>query len=162
MERKLIWPDLENEFPDLIVSLGTTFNSAKLKTSESVSLPRRLGVISHGKSLYKIATNRIASDLDPEKAWQSYMSVLQPPPRHRVRYIRLNPNLTEDPPRLDDVECMHNIQEIVRESLKTEDKIEDVALHLVASSFYFEVSKPMEVAPDGTAQCKGLNIPQTR
>ena len=87
--------------------------------------------------------------------WHSYISVLQPPQNQRFRYVRLNPQLSDDPPRLDEIHRMGYIQEVAREILHSEDKIKKVAAHLIASTFYFELSNPMEVAPDGSAQCKG-------
>ena len=154
-ERKLIWPDLENDFPDLVVSVGTTYNSAARLSTEKVAVPR-LGVFSHGKALYKIAVDHIASTLDSEKAWHSYMNVLQPPSNHRSKYIRINPQLNEDPPRLDEVERMSYIQDMVREMLMSDDKIQKVALRLIASSFYFEKSQSSDVTSDGKVQIRGM------
>lgn len=154
-ERKLIWPDLENDFPDLVVSVGTTYNSATPLSTEKVAVPRH-GVFSHGKALYKIAVDHIASALDSEKAWHSYMNVLQPPSNYRSKYIRINPQLNEDPPRLDDVERMSYIQDMVREILISDDKIQKVALRLIASSFYFEKSQSADVISDGKIQIKGM------
>lgn len=154
-ERKLIWPDLKNEYPDLIVSIGTTYNSASRLSTEKAASPR-LGVLSHGKALYRIAVDHIASTLDSEKAWHSYMSVLQPPSNHSAKYIRLNPQLDEDPPRLDEVERMMYIQEVVREMSGSDNRIQKVALRLIASSFYFENSRSVELVPDGTVQIRGM------
>ena len=153
-ERKLIWPDLENEYPDLIVSLGTTYKSAAHLSPQNVALPR-LGIFSHGRVLYRIAVDHIASALDSEKAWHAYMNVLQPPSSHRAKFIRLNPQLSEDPPRLDEVESMSYIQEAVREKVSSDGRIQKVALRLIASSFYFEKSQSVERAPDGRVQIRG-------
>ena len=115
----------------------------------------RLGVFSHGRALYRIAMDHIASTLDSEKAWHSYMNVLQPPSNHRAKYIRLNPQLDEDPPRLDDVESMSYIQDVVREMPSLESRIQKVALRLIASSFYFEKTQSAELASDGSVQIRG-------
>lgn len=154
-ERKLIWPDLENEYPDLVVSVGTTYNSAARLSTEKAAMPR-LGVFAHGKALYRIAVDHIASALDSEKTWHSYINVLQPPSNHRAKYIRLNPQLNEDPPRLDDVENMSYIQDKTREMLSSDDRIQTVALRLIASSFYFEKSQSVELASDGSVQIRGV------
>ncbi len=159
-ERKLIWPELEDIYPDLIVSAGTTYNSAARLSAEKAASPR-LGVFSHGKALYRIAMDHIASALDSEKAWHSYMNVLQPPSNHRAKYIRLNPQLNEDPPRLDEVESMPYIQDVVREMSNSDNRIQKVALRLIASSFYFEKSQSVEVASNGTVQIKGLYCART-
>ncbi len=115
------------------------------------------GVLSHGKSLYGIAVNHIASSLDSEKTWHSYMSVIQPPTPDRARYVRINPQLSEDPPRLDEVGRLAYIQEKVRDMLLSENKIQRVALRLIASSFYFEKSNATELKEDGSVLCKGTH-----
>ena len=157
-ERKLIWPELENESPDIVVSVGTSYNPATRSSSESALSPRspRLGVFSHGKSLMKIAIDHIASSLDSEKAWRSYMDVLNPPPNQKARYIRINPQLNENPPGLDEVDRLPYIQEVVREMSSTNVSIQNVALRLIASSFYFEKSQPVELSSDGSIHVKGL------
>ena len=139
-----------------MVSVGTTYNSA-VRSSNNKMPSSGVGLLSHGKSLYKIAIDHIASTLDSEKTWHSYMSVLQPPSSHRLRYVRLNPQLSEDPPRLDEVGRMPYIQEKVREDLNSDNKIQRVALQLIASSFYFEMLHSAEVAQDRVVQCKGIN-----
>ena len=154
-ERKLIWSDLENEYPDIIVSVGTTYNSAARMSAEKAASPR-LGVLSHGKALYRMAVDHIASALDSEKAWHSYMNVLQPPSNHRAKYIRLNPQLHEDPPRLDEVERISYIQDVVRGMFSMDERIQKVALHLISSSFYFEKSQSIELASDGSVEIRGM------
>ena len=70
--------------------------------------------------------------------------------------MRLNPQLSEDPPRLDEVDRIHYIQEVARKQLISDHNIERVALQLIASSFYFEMSTSLDVSQDGTAHCKGM------
>lgn len=143
------------EYPDITVSVGTTYNSnAKASTPKAYSA--RSGLVSHGKSLYKIAIDHIASALDSEKTWLSYMNVLQPPSSHEMRYVRFNPPLDEDPPRLDKVEDMTYLQEIVRENLDSDVRIQRVALQLIASSFYFEKSTALLIEQDGSIKFKGM------
>ena len=135
--------------------MGTTYNSAAGRSTEKAALPR-LGVVSHGKTLYRIAMDHIASALDSEKAWYSYMNVLQPPSNHMAKYIRLNPQLHEDPPRLDEVERMSYIQDMVREMSIADNRISKVALRLISSSFYFEKSQSVELASDGSVEIRGM------
>lgn len=104
----------------------------------------------------KIAIDHIASSLDSEKAWRSYMEVLNPPPNQKARYIRINPQLNENPPGLDEVDRLPYIQEVVRGMSSTNVSIQDVALRLIASSFYFEKSQPVELSSDGSIHVKGL------
>lgn len=155
-ERKLIWPNMKDEYPDIVISVGTTLKLDARNLSQLPSTPR-LGVLSHGKSLYKMAVERIASSLDPEKTWDNYISVLQPPPIYRQRYVRLNPQLSEEPPRLDEVHRMIPLQKLVRERWRDDQKIRQVAVQLIASSFYFETTAPLESVAGETLQFKGLH-----
>lgn len=152
-ERKLIWPNMKYDYPDIVVSVGTTF---RLNSRQSTSPPRH-GVLSHVKSLYEMTEERMTSILDPEKAWENYMSVLQPPPIYCQRYVRLNPQLSDEPPRLDDVHRMIPFQKLVRERWRDDPKIRQVAVQLIASSFYFETSAPLESVAGETLRFKGLH-----
>ena len=102
----------------------------------------------------KIAIDHIASGLDSEKIWRSYMDVLHPPPSQRARYVRINPQMKENPPSLDEVDRLDYMKEVVREMMSTDISIQDVALRLIASSFYFE--KSQTVASEGSILIKGL------
>ena len=153
-ERKLLWPAMQNEHPDLILSIGTTFRNISPTSPEALTSPRT-GFFAYGKSLYKIAVDHIQASLDSEKAWDTYMSVLQPPREYRSRFVRINPPLNEDPPRSDDVGQMQYIQELIREQIRDNKQIERVALQLVASCFYFERSAAVEELSDKSYQCKG-------
>ena len=156
-ERKLIWPSMHNDFPDIVVSIGTAKMAPVRIASEREQSPRSplRGIFSHGKSLYKLAMDHISSTLDSERAWETYMSVLSPPSNHRLRFVRLNPRLSDDPPGLDEVDRMQDLQEDVRVKICADDRIEALALQLVATSFYFEKSKSIEQEPNGIVRCTG-------
>ena len=137
-ERKLLWPGMAKEYPDLLVSLGTCYNPNSDVTPEDSSLPRN-GFWSYGKSLLKIASDHVRSSLDSEKAWHAYMNVLSPTSNQRSKYYRLNPEL-DNVPSLDEVEHMSTIKEKVRSMMCVDSRIQRLASHLIASSFYFEVN----------------------
>lgn len=145
---------MADEYPDIVLSIGTAFGPNPSRAIERKTSLR--GVIAHGKSLYTIAKNHVTSSLDSEMTWKKYMTVLQPPSIHRSRYVRLNPQLTEDPPALDEVSRMKYIQDLTREEFNGDDRIREVALKLIASSFYFEKSTLAESKEDHAFQCKGL------
>lgn len=146
---------MEDEYPDIVVSIGTAF-SPKSNPAVEKTGPSRRGVFSHGKALYKIAKNHVASSLDSEMTWENYMNVLQPPSIYRSRYVRLNPQLMEDPPALDEVSRMNYIRDRTRDKFSDDDRIRKVALKLIASSFYFEKSTSAESIEDHVFRCKGL------
>lgn len=147
---------MEDECPDIIVSIGTACNPNSSTAVEKAS-PLRRGVFSHGKSLYKLAKNHIALSLDSEKTWKTYMDVLQPHSSDRPRYVRLNLRLADDPPALDEVHRMRYIQKLTRDHFGDGDQIRKVALQLIASSFYFEKSGPAKPKDNHTFECKGLS-----
>ena len=96
--------------------------------------------------------------MNPEKAWDTYMNVLSPPREYHSRFVRINPPLNEDPPRLDDVGRMPYIQGLVREQIRGDNQIEQVALQLVATCFYFERSTAAEALANNTYKCKGWSL----
>ena len=149
-ERKLLWPMIKT--PDVFVSLGTSYNGARDSVLLESPAPRK-GILSHGKDLMKIAIDHIALALDSEKAWHSFLTVLEPGPEDRRRYFRINPRLQAAPPPLDDVGSMMRIQETVRH-LIDQDAVASLALRLIASSFYFEVSGT-KIPESGECACKG-------
>ncbi|KAL8689851.1 MAG: hypothetical protein Q9218_004571 [Villophora microphyllina] len=153
-ERKNLWPSLPSDYPDVLVSIGTSYGPPR-PAKELSSPPPQVGVFSHGKSLYKIAVDHIATARDSEKAWDDYMSILQPPREHQSRFVRLNPQLLEDPPSVDDVECLQQIRSTARTHMMHNERIPVLALQLVASCFYFEKSGAAELQTDDTYECKG-------
>ena len=160
-ERKLLWPNLKNDHPDIVVSIGTTYKPVEGLNGENRPQSKiDLGVISHGKSLIKIGLNYIASTRDSESTWDSYVGVLDPPSNFRDRYVRLNPRLDAEPPHLDDLDSMQYIKAIARGYFSEDERIQQVANKLIASSFYFERSNPKLLATDGTIQCSGSICPK--
>jgi hypothetical protein len=159
-ERKLLSPSLADTPPDIILSLGTSYNPdsvsirrAKMSRTSTVSV----GIISHAKSLLRIALDNLASTLDSEKTWENYLEVLSPSSQHRHRYVRLNPRLTTDPPSLDEVDKIEEIQHVVRQQMLKDPRIAQVAQHLVATSFYFEKTGQLEAQSSGFI-CRGKPI----
>lgn len=155
-ERKLLWPGLRSEHPDIVLSIGTAFQSGMDSAKETTATPKLgVGIVSHGKSLYKIAVDHIAAALDSEKAWRSFLSILQPGVDHQHRYRRLNPELDQKPPAFDQVDCMGGIQNIARGHFFENPLVQKIADQLIATSFYFEKSTYEELVPDGLVRCSG-------
>lgn len=154
-ERKLIWPQLANDPPDIILSIGTSYNSSSIPRKALQSPILRRGVINHAKQLLKIAMDHIASTLDSERVWHEYIEVLNPSSRDEHRYVRLNPDLPEDPPALDQVHMMRSLQDTVRKQMQKDNRIGDVALQLISTSFYFEKSGQIDALADGSFECLG-------
>lgn len=159
-ERKLLWPHLADRPPDIILSVGTSYNPdstrrKRMQRTSTLPLGKALGQV---KNLLRIAMDTLASSLDSEKTWVDYIEVLNPPSQHRHRYVRLNPKLLEyDPPALDDVEKMLGLQSLTRTMMQKDARIERVAHQLIATSFYFERTGPLEVLEGEEFEIKGAN-----
>ena len=72
-----------------------------------------------------------------------------------TRFVRLNPQLEDDPPSLDDVDRMQQIRTSVRRKMANDDRIPRLALQLVASCFYFEKLTVAEMQRDNSYEFKG-------
>jgi hypothetical protein len=138
-EWKMIWQDRIGgiEYPDVILSLGTSYSSSLHRNESEPMEPPRRGVLTHGKFLAKIAKDVIHSSLNCEKVWNEYIGDV----RGSVdwsRFIRLNPEIDEVP-KLDEVHRMKTLQETVRNKMKDDPTIKKVAARLICSCFYFEL-----------------------
>ena len=66
-EWKLLWPHQANVPPDIVLSIGTSFNPDTRRTSMQRTSTLKLGALNHAENLLKIAMDHIASSLDSEK-----------------------------------------------------------------------------------------------
>jgi len=156
-ERKLIWPELREDYPDIVVSVGTTFSS-RLHRQESeraaaVATPRR-GVYNHISALLKIAKDHVFSSFNSERIWIEFKSGI-PKSVEWSRFVRLNPELTEDPPLLDEVHKMKALQSTVRSKMAQDACVKRLALQLLATSFYFELAGPISETDSGLFEAQG-------
>ncbi|KAE9983700.1 hypothetical protein BLS_003847 [Venturia inaequalis] len=136
-ERKLIWPELEDKFPDIILSLGTA-TSHRLRRAESSRAPAQRGIISHASDLVNLVRNHMATSIECDRIWDGYIDQL-PKFVKASRFVRINPELPDEVPALDDVEKMTSLREAAEDWLRNQSKVKKVALQLIASCFYFEV-----------------------
>lgn len=162
----MIWPDSKFSPPDILLSIGTSCNSATGREAQKIlpfhqQQPNRMSPVSEpgtaqrnvskkvrkstqmGKVI-KIMKNRVENILDPEIRWLDFMSDANARGHEDAnkRYWRINPNLMEDPPALDDVQNLRYLQRRMHQIMKHADfqkQIGEIARRLVASSFYLEV-----------------------
>jgi hypothetical protein len=91
----------------------------------------------------RIQVNRIDKILDSEREWRQFHADVLNGKHSRddvFRYIRMNVDLKEDPPTIDDKAKLADVQAKTTELLKSgeyQSMIEKVAHRLIASSFYF-------------------------
>ncbi|KAL8777571.1 MAG: hypothetical protein Q9213_007807 [Squamulea squamosa] len=174
LERRLIWPETEDSPPDILLSIGTSCNDAihnevqrnaglsrqrkpamgSRPSSTIISGPRRIFTRKHKKSQprkwFNILVNRIENILDTEMRWLTFMSEAgRGDELNRLRYHRINPNIREDPPRLDEVKKLPHLRQRMIHVMKEQgfqNKVGQVARRLVASSFYVEApAKPHSI-----------------
>ena len=75
-------------------------------------------------------------------------------------YVRINPDLGEEPPKLDDKQILKKLRDRVRQLLANPAasmEAQRVAFQLVASTFYYSRSGPL-IVPDGTRLYPGTRL----
>lgn len=139
-ERKYIWPDVDNLYPDLLLSIGTGKSSnyleaekAKQKKQEQEArwlrwVPRAL----------QILFAKMHDVLDAEKTWEKFIGTV-PAEVAAQRYIRINPDLRYGVPALDDKNRIWNLESDAKKGLEyLHPSIRGIADRLLASCFYYE------------------------
>ena len=102
------------------------------------------------RKLYNILVNRVGNILDTEMTWLTFMSeAARGDQDDKTRYHRINPDIGEEPPRLDETKKLSHLRQRMAHIMKDKtfhDQIGVIARRLVASSFYVEVpSKPTSI-----------------
>ncbi|KAI0517620.1 FabD/lysophospholipase-like protein [Xylaria bambusicola] len=155
-ERKLIWTDKATSPPDILLSLGTgkhdvdneepsrsaqasgvqSPSQGKLKERVSQSFPRQM---------LNIAIDRIDKLLECNTIWNNYLAENTSSDFGRSnnlirrRFIRINPDLRFEVPRLDAVKELERLEKAAIHNLKQNSpRIKEIAHRLIASSFFFE------------------------
>ena len=159
-ERKLIWPDIDDQYPDIVASIGTAF-SPSLHRAEStrIAASARTGIIAHGTQLLGMAKNHIATSIECERIWADFTANL-PKSVKLSRFVRLDPELGVDVPQLDEVNRMEPLQRSARQQFQRDSRVKTLAFQLIATLFYWETFKQAagpengEVALEGRILCR--------
>jgi hypothetical protein len=136
-ERKLLWPDVRDQPPDIFLSIGTGASPrvANLETKE----PSRSFPIAKGISEL---VGYLGDTLNAQKAWEKfYDKVRESSSSTSQRYVRLNPELPTVLVKVDGVHQMDELRQHVKRTLRSpkwRDEVKSVAHRLIASSFFFE------------------------
>lgn len=139
-ESRLIWGSTLSSHPDIVLSLGTGFNSQQAERPPKRPSNRR-GITRNILFLCRIASDHIQSALDCEKAWHEYVGRL-PDDFTSSRFVRYNIDMINNLPALDDVDRLEALQQFTRSKLVEDaDHIRKLAMQLIATSFYFETEK---------------------
>ncbi|KAH8624551.1 hypothetical protein IG631_21290 [Alternaria alternata] len=180
-ERQLLWPDVQDNHPDLLLSIGTSQHQQVMVEefhSEKFDMQRNImSSLSHGKAKLKAtskvkhfagmfqygkaAINKLEDSIHPERQWEQFLDGMERNTDHSEdsrRYIRINPDIGRKPPGLDDVNEVDRLQLDVSRHLKEPEamaNLEDIVFRLVASSFYFERTHATRDMSQGAAKVKG-------
>ncbi len=100
---------------------------------------------------------------DSEFAWREFVDLIATEGTEvGSRYIRINPDIGEDPPKLDAKDQIRQLQSDTKRALKRTrmaTKIKHVAHRLVASSFFFRPASRPTAEPGDVFKCSGMIIP---
>ncbi|KAF2475025.1 uncharacterized protein BDR25DRAFT_280671 [Lindgomyces ingoldianus] len=179
LERRLLWPDVQNQPPDLFLSIGTSQDQKQVdkelkikelpkhELSSSNSNPANLKASSRWRSFAglwqvgKAAFNRFEDVINSERQWSEFMEVAIQQNNSREegsRYIRINPDIGRQPPPLDAKGEVEKLQSDISRTMVSHEsqcKVEEVVFRLVASSFYFDKGKATRNRTGGTATVSG-------
>jgi hypothetical protein len=177
-ESKLIWPDVDQCHPDILLSIGTGHNGADTEGFVDVSQtdrrryhnrevlkkrppedrnPQRsypaLWAFPEVNSWVNVLFKRVDNLLDSEAIWRSFRSDVVGSSSYiqAARYTRLNPQVKFRTPKMDDKSQIDRLDDDVTSRLQNpymRDKIVRIAYRLVASCFYFEQSVPIREVDD--------------
>ncbi|GAB1316405.1 hypothetical protein MFIFM68171_06615 [Madurella fahalii] len=137
-ERKLLWPDYTE--PDILLSLGTGKEPGK--DLDNAAPSRRTS--SNLKYKFDLLRANIDANLDCDLAWKKFEgSQISKPGDHlgRSKYVRLNPEVSEKLPELDEKKKLREIGQVARK--------------LIAASFYFETKTRISAGSNGDSDING-------
>ncbi|KAF7504590.1 hypothetical protein GJ744_002085 [Endocarpon pusillum] len=172
-ERQILWPDVSSKAPDIFLSIGTGQNEEEVKNktrataaegrdmdAEVKKKRKSTSRIRRWHQIFSVMLRRIDSILNAETAWSEFcaMSDLDSENTKRERYIRINPNLGDNVPRLDEKKQLHKLREDAKKALQSPGmraEIERTSYRLIASLFYYQRKTPPLLGHDNSVSCSG-------
>ena len=104
-ERKLLWPDVRNQPPDIFLSIGTSV-LPRVTNLETKEPSRRFP----GAQGFSELMSNINNTLDGQKIWDKfYDEVRESSSTSSQRYVRLNPESPTGLVKIDDVHRMDSL-----------------------------------------------------
>jgi hypothetical protein len=138
-ERKFLWPELKDDEPDIVISIGTG-SCVTAKEKALVSSPSNKGIVAGIRNMNNLASHHIHSSLDARKTWREFIRVRNPKGDNKQRYVRLDPEFEEPLPKLDHIRALLELKASTISSMKGSEQIKAVAQRIAATLFYFEVA----------------------
>ncbi|CAN9328202.1 unnamed protein product [Alternaria alternata] len=140
-ERKLIWPDVADRAPDLFLSIGTSQNKADPRVEQpDVTMTdedrTRRPTFHMMPQIVTQMRNLMDNILDAEQAWDKFCSDMAPTRDDALRYVRINPDIERQPPKLDEVKKVGELIRDTRKALKTSANRAQIArvTHILVAS----------------------------
>ena len=143
-ERRLLWPDVAESHPDIVLSLGTGVNpKARQRNNTKIS---RFALFSPARALAKVAINQVEASLESEQTWRNFLLHNPPPDNVQGRFVRMNLVLERDPPRMDEIRSLNEMKEKTMSQFTARRRdIKNLADRLIATSFFFVPDGPNAV-----------------
>ncbi|RSL50983.1 hypothetical protein CEP54_011639 [Fusarium duplospermum] len=160
-EKKLIRGDVGARLPDLLASIGTGFHKQQSTDDTAKPLsPSRKHRSSRSSLLSQLSQTSSEKLGDPplnhDSIWDSFLSENTPIRGRSIsdgeqRYVRINPDLGDSVPRLDNVammdEIVRKVPKYLRRNEEVAELVEETAPRLIASTFFFETD-PSRIKED--------------
>ncbi|KAH7147390.1 hypothetical protein DER46DRAFT_665841 [Fusarium sp. MPI-SDFR-AT-0072] len=164
-EKRLIWGDVSGRLPDLLVSVGTGFHKYDSKADPAGRLSphhkQKGGNQSLITQLYQTGSGRLDDILNCNRIRESFLTENsqlhdRSIPDGEQRYVRINPDLGENVPRLDDMSMMDEAEQKTSRYLNQNRELVKETVHrLIASTFFFETD-PSRIKYVGNGfRCQG-------
>lgn len=157
-EWKLLWPNLANKHPDILLSIGTGYdpNPKPEMDKGGRRLRAKRGALEFAKVLLKIATQQIESSVGCEQTWSNFLRSL---PIHdedkAAKYHRLNIDLPNKLPRIDQVDHMALLRRAAEDFCYNNPLIDQISTKLIASLFYFRLDGASRMSQGMKWDCEG-------
>ncbi|KAI0888475.1 uncharacterized protein GGS22DRAFT_198203 [Annulohypoxylon maeteangense] len=171
-EMKLIWSDVTNLPPDIMLSIGTGRSVKHRKTSlgggkstfpspdasTSLSMSHRTTT---RNTLSKLSEEDKTDDLICSSVWDKFMAgnfalTSSDTTGERQRYIRISPELNIPAPKFDDIQRIDEIDREAEEVLQQNMlEVKEIAHRLIASTFFFEKEVGSVKQTSSGYACKG-------
>jgi hypothetical protein len=152
--------NVEIEYPDVVLSLGTGLEPTSSQNPGKVSLLSRLAIQGSSKAQKGGAVRENSVPTGRRDIWDQYMNLL-PNEAPTSRFIRLDPDFMENLPSSEHAAHAGNIepiQNLVQKYYANGNQIKRLADQLFATLFYFECTETVVGRGDKQVTVQGKFI----
>jgi hypothetical protein len=165
-ERKKIWPESKAMDPDILLSIGTAFDSSQLPPETPPNV--NWGIPSFIRKLLNLMVTIVENNMNSQRTWLNFlakMAIEEGDSDKNRKFVRLNPDVGERNvmggncalPYFDEVDKMDTLVKHTNKVYipRNSNQLQEVADTLVASLFYFEADRAVREA-NGNWRVEGL------